>query len=275
MRKVIACLVFSIISTYGCTKANTQNTKIKVNNCSYSDEYFNYCKENYLKQYENLWKNSPVNFNKKYILTSIGGGKDSYAGIVAINKENGQVDTMLFGYKKNSKSQIETNINSDSFCILGEVNSKSYDITQTGKSCFKFNHNGFDLLKNNNKETNQNESVFPITFNNNKLLCNQKKCNQIRLTNLALGKISLDDQDTSLDMMVYERGNDTTYIDASDNNYNLYLMEYTVGDAEQKNFLVAYMKQGKFISKNLGAAKNIKILNSRDVIYDNKKVNFE
>lgn len=125
------------------------------------------------------------------------------------------------------------------------------------------------------KENTQSVNIFPITFNNNKLLCNQKKCNQIRLTNSALRKISLDDQDTDLNMMVYERGNDTTYIDASDNNYNLYLMEYTVGDAEQKNFLVAYMKQGKFISKNLGAAKNIKILNSRDVTYDNKKVNFE
>lgn len=85
-----------------------------------------------------------------------------------------------------------------------------------------------------------------------------KKCDQIRLTNLTLRKISLDDQDTNLDMMVYERGNDTTYIDASDNNYNLYLMEYTVGDAEQKKFLVAYMKQGKLVSKNWGAAKNIK-----------------
>lgn len=75
--------------------------------------------------------------------------------------------------------------------------------------------------------------------------------------------------------MVYERGNDTTYIDASDNNYNLYFMEYTIGDAEQRNFLVVYMKQGKFVSKNLGATKNIKILNSRNVVYDNKKVNFE
>lgn len=124
------------------------------------------------------------------------------------------------------------------------------------------------------KENTQSLNIFPIIFNN-KLLCNQRKCNQIRLTTLALRKISLDDQDTNLDMMVYERGNDTTYIDASDNNYNLYLMEYTVGDAEQKNFLVAYMKQGKLVSKNLGAAKNIKILNSRNVIYDNKKVNFE
>lgn len=52
-------------------------------------------------------------------------------------------------------------------------------------------------------------------------------------------------------------------------------MEYTIGDAEQKNFLVAYMKQGQFVSKNFGAAKNIKILNSRNVIYDNKKINFE
>lgn len=76
-------------------------------------------------------------------------------------------------------------------------------------------------------------------------------------------------------MMVYERGNDTTYRDASDNDYNLYFMEYTIGDTEQRNFLVAYMKQGKLVSKNLGAAKNIKILNSRDVTYDNKKVSFK
>ena len=125
------------------------------------------------------------------------------------------------------------------------------------------------------KENNQTINIFPISFKNDKLLCNQKKCNQIRLTNLALKKISLDDEDTDLDMMVYERGNDTIYIDASDNDYNLYFMEYTIGDTEQRNFLVAYMKQGKLVSKNLGAAKNIKILNSRDVTYDNKKVSFK
>jgi hypothetical protein len=70
-------------------------------------------------------------------------------------------------------------------------------------------------------ENTQSVNIFPITFNN-KLLYNQKKINQIRLKNSTFKKIYLDDQDTDLDMMVYERGTDMIYIDASDNNYNLW-----------------------------------------------------
>lgn len=154
--------------TYGCSQEVQSSPSIRVNKCSYIDEYFDYCKIEYLKFYQKIYEKQSVNFNKDFILTSVGGENNSFAGVVAINKNTGIVDTMLFGYKKNNDNQLVFNVNSDIFCINSIVNSKSYSITRGGEACFKYNKNGFELLQT--KDNAHGFKFSKIPYNSEKHL---------------------------------------------------------------------------------------------------------
>lgn len=273
--KLFTFLALSVISTYGCTKENISNVKIKVQNCSYDDEYFDYCKKNYLNQYQDALQNQVVNFNKDYILTSIGGDKNSCSGIVAIKKRTGQVYTMLYSYKKTNNNQIITNINSDTFCIMGEVNSKSKGLTKTGKSCFKFNQNGFELEEDKKPTPLVSKKIFPIVFNKNEILCNSKKCKSEPLINQNLNNISRNESGPSLQLMVNERGFDSEYIDASDDKNILYLVVYGEGDNDVKSLFLVYFFQSRFKTKSLGNIKSLNITDTNHIIFNGKKIKYD
>lgn len=103
MKKIILCLSLSVLSGYGCSKEIKSPSSIKVNQCSYDDEYFDYCERKYLSFYKKTVETQEANFNGSYILTSVGGENNTYAGIAIIDKSTGVVDTMIFGYRKKIK----------------------------------------------------------------------------------------------------------------------------------------------------------------------------
>lgn len=246
-------------------------TDVKVDKCSYTDEYFDYCtKENILKYKESI-KKLPVNFNKNYILLPVNSGDNSYSGIVAIDKNSGHVDTMLFGFKKkNEVNQIVSEVNSDMFCINGEINSKSLSITKSGKNCFKFNHNGFSLIKEVNDVTVNN--LYPILFDKLKFKCGSNQCKFLSLNTKSLNKISRGDNNSSLRFIINERGFDSSYIDASDDKNILYVIRYNEGDNQVENLSLSYFYQGEFKNKPLGVIKSLRILDSRNIEFNGKKI---
>lgn len=161
MKKIILCLSLSVLSGYGCSKEIKSPSSMKVNQCSYDDEYFDYCEKKYLSFYKKTVETQEANFNKNYILTSVGGENNTYAGIVIIDKSTGVVDTMIFGYRKKNKNELFFNLDSDVFCINSEVNSKSLGVTKSGESCFKYNKKGFELLESKKDEYGFKVSLLP------------------------------------------------------------------------------------------------------------------
>lgn len=270
--KVLFLMVLLLISSYGCTKQVKNLTAIKVDHCSYTDELFDYCKKENIKFYEESIVNLPVNFNTKYILVPVNyGEKKSYSGMVAIEKKTGHVDTMQFGFKNLKKSdQIVSDINSDIFCINGEINSKSLSITRSGKNCFKFNHNGFSLV--GTKEKVSTKDIYPIFFDKGSFKCGSNKCNFINLNNNNLKNISRGESNTSLKFLVNEKGFDSSYIDASDEKNILYVIRYSEGDNSIDSLSLSYFYQGEFKTKNFGVIKSLRILDSRNIELNGKKI---
>ncbi len=130
--KTCLCTFFCLF----CLNVSSKSTlKVEVKSCSYEDEYFNYCANNYMRIYKNILKNEKSNFNKKYYLKKIGGSKINYSGLVVIDMNRGKVSTLLYGI---IAENIEYNINSNIFCVNGEVNSKSLSFTKNGRTCFKY-----------------------------------------------------------------------------------------------------------------------------------------
>lgn len=214
-----------------------------------------------------------MNFNKKFILKAVIHTKHDYSGVVAIDKSTGIVSTMLFGFKIDGKSnQISSKINSDVFCIKGEVNSKSLGITKNGDSCFKYNENGFELIDENKIEVEG--ELFPIKYKDNKFKCRDSNCNFIILNKEKYNKISRGSENNELKLMINERGFDTSYIDASDNNNILYIVRYSEGDEQEEILYLAYFLNGEFKTKLLRGIKSLEIFNSRDIIFNGHKVIF-
>lgn len=268
MKKTLILLVLSLLSSYGCTKQNISDKKIKVHNCSYVDEYFDYCKPEFINKYTKLLTTAEVNFNKKFILAPVGENT-SYSGIVAIDKVTGNVETMKFGFKKsNIKGQIKSKIDSDVFCVDGEVNSKSLSINEIGKNCFRFDNKGFNFLSHKISEP---INIYPIIFEDLKFKCGTQKCNFKNLNDENLKKISKNSS-SPLKFMTNEKGFDSSYIDISDNKGILYLIKYTEGDNYNENLILAYFYQGDFKLKSLGNVKNLKILDSRNIKFNGKKL---
>lgn len=260
--------MLSLVSSYGCTKQNSVVNKIKVNNCSYVDEYFDYCKPAFIKEYSKLLNTGTVNFNQKFILAPIGNSS-SYSGVVAIDKATGNVETMKFGFKQSSlKKKIESQINSDVFCIDGEVNSKSLSINKIGKSCFKFDNEGFIFL---NERKSESKNVYPIIFGNTKFKCGSKNCEFKSLDEENLKKISKNES-SALRFIINEKGFDSSYLDASDDKNILYVIRYTDGDNEIENLNLAYFYQGNFKVKLLGSLKSLKIIDSRRIKFNGKDI---
>lgn len=268
MKKFITLLVLSLLSSYGCTKQNIVVNKIKVHNCSYVDEYFDYCKPEFINEYSKLLNIGEVNFNKKFILAPIGDNS-SYSGIVAIDKTTGNVETMKFGFKKSSlKKQIKSQIDSDVFCIDGEVNSKSLTINEIGKNCFKFDNKGFIFL---NEKKIESKNVYPIIFVNATYKCGFKKCEFKNFNEESLKKISKN-TNSSLKFITNEKGFDSSYLDASDDKNILFLIRYTEGDNEIENLNLAYFYQGDLKVKALEGIKSLKLLDSRSIKFNGQNI---
>ncbi|NHC03312.1 hypothetical protein G9F31_05955 [Acinetobacter sp. 187] len=268
MKKIIILLTLSLLSSYGCTKQNSVVKKINVHNCSYVDEYFDYCKPEFINEYSKLLSTGTVNFNQKFILAPIGNSPN-YSGIVAIDKTTGNVETMKFGFKQSSlKKQIESKINSDVFCIDGEVNSKSLSINNIGKSCFKFDNKGFKFL---NQSKSESSNIYPIIFGNTNFKCGSKNCEFTSLNEANLNKISKNNS-SSLRFITNEKGFDSSYLDASDDKNILYVIRYNEGDNEIENVNLAYFYQGDFKVKLLGSLKSLKIIDSRNIKFNGKDI---
>lgn len=276
LRRFLILSFVCFLSSYGCSKQPNVKKELKVDNCSYVDEYFDYCKIDYLKKYEKIFNEENINFNNKLILVPVVVNGDLYSGIVAIDKYSGHVDTMLFGFKINGKNdQIISNINSDIFCIVGEINSKSLSVTKKGKNCFKYNHKGFELIDQKKDKKDINKNIFPIIYDHNKFKCGNYDCYLSGLTINNLNKISREDTNTELKFLVNEKGFDTSYIDASDNNGILYVIRYNEGEGEEENLYLSYFLGGEFKTKLLGPIKSLKILDSRNILFNGKRVVLE
>ena len=142
-------LVF-VMSAFACSaKIDGDLSKkykdIIVTNCSFIDELFDYCKTEQLKRYQDAFENQTSNFNKNYVLLKVYQSNPLISGIAVVSKQTGLVYTMSYSFQ--DEKELSFNLNSDVFCLEGEVYSQSRGDGRSGKSCFKFNTSGFAILK--------------------------------------------------------------------------------------------------------------------------------
>lgn len=254
----------------GC--ANAENKKeLRVDKCSYEDEYFNYCKKKLLKNYNEYFENEPENFNKKYILKLIGDNDHSYHGIVAIEKKTGIVYTSIYNVKLDNNDLLQFNYYSNKFCLNGEVNSKSLSFNKRGKTCFLFSQGVFEL---DGKIVSKIQAKSDLLFINNKFMCGSKACKMKILTLNNLNEISKG-QDSDLKFLVNERGFDTVYYDASDKENILYVFLYYEGVGVSKNLALAYMSNGILKFKSLGPVSSVIINGTSDIFVNGKLFNLD
>lgn len=151
---VLITLVFVMSASACSAKINGDLSKkyknITVTNCSFIDELFDYCKTEQLKRYQDAFENQTSNFNKNYVLLKVSQNTPLISGIAVVSKKTGLVYTMSYSFR--DEKDLSFNLNSDVFCLEGEIYSQSRGDERKGKSCFKFNTSGFELLKSSGSE---------------------------------------------------------------------------------------------------------------------------
>ena len=135
--------------------------EIYVHNCSFVDEYFDYCRLEHLEQYRNAFKNIPANFNKSYVLITLTQESPLIHGIAVVSKKTGDVYTMLYMF--HTKKPVSYQIESNRFCIDGDIYSHGSGDGREGVNCFEFDNEGFKLLSTNQaiSKESENSKVSP------------------------------------------------------------------------------------------------------------------
>lgn len=261
----ISFLVFFLLIFAVC--ANAKNKKyLTVKQCSYVDEYFNYCEKKFLKEYNDSLRRESENFSKNYILKLVGKNDKSYHGLVAIEKKTGNVYTSIYNLKIDEGGWVKFNHYSNKICFLGEINSKSLSFNRKGEGCLLFSQGIFKLDEENVRKIQAKSDIF---FLNDKLMCGAGVCRMQALTLKNLSRISKG-YDSELKFLVNERGFDTEYYDASDKKNILYIFLYSEGDEDLKNLSLAYMSGGILKFKSLGVVSSFRVDGTNSIFANGK-----
>lgn len=271
-------------------------SKSNIIKCEFEQDYMDFCTDKYLRLYEKKMNDTP-NFSIDKILLVLDKERDTGKGIprivkhvVVLDPKNNKVYPLQqsVGFYVDDRlneiysdpPKVDFSKKDNKVCLSGTTYSLHSSNINVENECYLFNEKEKNYFKRvvgeyryKNKSIELRDGIFPIFSENNKIICNKRKCKEVALSGQKLKAISKGGDDSALRFLVNERGFDTTYIDLSSGNINMYLIEYTEGESKYKNAYIAYFLNDSFKVKFLGIMKKIKILNSQNIYFNGVKVN--